>query len=238
MMSKETDMARHWPVRIGTALLLIAIGGNGVARGADNTEHAHDAADTHVTVNAQDRIGTLPATGFGLNASAYDGNLLDAAIPGLARAAGVSIIRYPGGSEADAYHWQDNSITPGQGGYANPNDTFDNFMRVVSQAGAQAMITVNYGSNHDGTAGGDPQEAANWVRYANNGGPGYSGPVPTYPGASPTGHQYGIRYWEVGNELYGNGTYGAHWETDLHADSAQGPEAYGQHALAFIIHES
>jgi alpha-L-arabinofuranosidase len=47
------------------------------------------------------------------------------------------------------------------------------------------MITVNYGS-------GTPQEAAGWVQYANKGGPGYTGPVPTYPGASSTGHTYGI----------------------------------------------
>jgi hypothetical protein len=211
-----------------SVLALTVIGSTGVARGAGTT------ADVNVTVNVQDSLGAIPSTAFGLNASSYDGNLLDASVPGLVRAAGVAVMRYPGGSQADVYHWQDNSITPGQGGYSDPSDTFDNFMGVVAASGAQAMITVNYGSNHDGTAGGDPQEAAGWVRYANMGGPGYTGPVPTYPGASPTGHTYGIKYWEIGNELYGNGTYGAHWETDLHPDAGQGPEAYGQHALEFI----
>ena len=185
-----------------------------------------------VSVNVGPPIRVIPSTALGLNASAYDGNLLDTTIPGLVHRAGVAIMRYPGGSEADAYHWATNSITPGQGGYANPNDTFDNFMHVVTESRAQAMITVNYGSNAAGTAGADPQEAASWVQYANEGGPRYTGPVPSYPGASTTGHRYGIKYWEIGNELYGNGTYGAHWETDLHPDT--GPVAYGQHADEFI----
>ena len=34
----------------------------------------------------------------------------------------------------------------------------------------------------------------------------------------------GISYWEVGNEVYGNGTYGANWETDSHCHtSLNGP---------------
>src|SRR5579883_3597155 len=67
------------------------------------------------------------------------------------------------------------------------------------------MITVDYG-------GGTPSAAAGWVQYANKGGAGYNGPVPTYPGGSSTGHTYGIKYWEIGNEIYGDGTYGASWE--------------------------
>jgi hypothetical protein len=43
---------------------------------------------------------------------------------------------------------------------------------------------------------------------------------------------YGVKYWEIGNETYGNGTYGSAWETDLHA--AKGPDAYGTNALAYI----
>jgi len=130
------------------------------------------------------------------------------------RQAGTTILRFPGGSTADTYHWQTNSITPGQSGYADPKNTFDAFMGVVQKTGAQAMITVNYGSNAAGTGGGDPNEAAAWVQYANI-----------------TKH-YGIQYWEIGNELYGNGTYGSHWETDLHTQL--GPAAYANNALTFI----
>ncbi|QJS99215.1 hypothetical protein G9272_01870 [Streptomyces asoensis] len=29
--------------------------------------------------------------------------------------------------------------------------------------------------------------------------------------------RYGVKYWEIGSEFYGNGLYGATWETDHHA---------------------
>jgi hypothetical protein len=29
-----------------------------------------------------------------------------------------------------------------------------------------------------------------------------------------------VQYWEVGNEVYGNGTYGANWEADAHCDTS------------------
>ncbi len=57
------------------------------------------------------------------------------------------------------------------------------------------MVTANYGT---GTA----EEAAGWVRYAN------------------VTKGYGIKYWEIGNENYGNGHYGAAWEADDHADKS------------------
>ena len=40
------------------------------------------------------------------------------------------------------------------------------------------------------------EEAAAWVKYAN-----------------VTKH-YGVKYWELGNEIPGDGTYGAHWEEE------------------------
>ena len=202
--------------------LSVALVGLGIAAGLGLAARADSSMS--VTVDANTSLGTLPATAFGINAAVWDGHLLDANLPGLLQQAGVKVVRYPGGSTADVYHWQTNSTEPGQS-FANPNNTFDAFMGVVQQTGAQAMITVNYGS-------GTPQEAAGWVQYANRGGPGYTGPVPTYPGASSTGHTYGITYWEIGNELYHNGTYGAQSEYDLHTD--KGPAAYGANTLQFI----
>jgi hypothetical protein len=35
-------------------------------------------------------------------------------------------------------------------------------------------------------------------------------------------NNYGIQYWEVGNEVYGNGTYGANWESDSHCTDSSG----------------
>lgn len=183
---------------------------------------AAPAATASVTVNARSSLGVIPRTAFGLNTAVWDSNLLDTKIPGMLSSAGVKILRYPGGSTSDVYHWQSNSVEPNQS-YANPSNTFDAFMGMAHNTGAQAMITINYGS-------GTTQEAANWVQYANRGGPNYHGPVPTYTGGSSTGHRYGVTYWEIGNELYGNGTYGAKWEYDL---NSQGPAAYANNVVAY-----
>lgn len=123
----------------------------------------------------------------------------------------MTTLRFPGGSTSDDYHWQTGSTS--DGAYVNPSNTFDAFMGVAHQAGAAPILTVNYGSNAAGNGGGDPNEAAAWVDYANN-----------------TKH-YGIKYWEIGNEIYGNGEYGASWEYDLHSDHS--PSAYGANVAAF-----
>lgn len=166
-----------------------------------------------VSVNAAASRAVIPGPAWGLNAAVWDGNLLDAAVPGLASRAGVAALRFPGGSTSDVYNWQTNSIVPGQSSYANPNNNFDAFMGLANRLGATPIITVNYGSNPAGNGGGDPSFAASWVRYAN------------------VTKGYGVKYWEIGNEVYGNGIYGAAWETDLHAQ--RDPATYGRNVAQF-----
>lgn len=106
-------------------------------------------------------------------------------------AIGTHLIRWPGGSASDKYHWQNHSMCD-NGGF-NPNSTFDNFMQDVALPGKfDVAITVDYGSNPTCNGGGDPKEAAAWAAYAKAKG-------------------YPIRFWTVGNENYGG------WEYDLHA---------------------
>jgi hypothetical protein len=113
--------------------------------------------------------------------------------PGALKAIGARFIRWPGGSNSDAYHWQNQSYCNGM--YENPNSTFDNFMnQLVIPGNYEAAITVNYGSNQSCNGGGDPNEAASWVQYVKS-------------------HNYNIHYWTVGNEVYGG------WEYDLHNPS-------------------
>jgi len=180
-----------------------------------------------VTGDLNQTKATVPTLGYGVHTSVYDNNFTPTDLPGKLQAAGVKALRYPGGSYADVYHWQTNSGTAGSGAYINANDTFDNLMtKDAVPAGCGAIITVNYGSNAAGTGGGDPNEAAAWVDYANN-----------------TKH-YGIKYWEIGNEIAGNGFYGSWWETDWHSpnntsasrtgDSRLGPTAYGANTVQFI----
>ncbi|WP_157506804.1 cellulose binding domain-containing protein [Ktedonobacter racemifer] len=170
------------------------------------------AMSAQVTVNAGQSLGTLTGASKGLNTAVWDGNLLDSAASSAVKNAGIRTLRYPGGSTSNVYHWQSNTTVSGQG-YANPNNTFDAFMNMAQSVGAQPIITADYGA-------GTPQEAADWVQYANKGGSGYTGPVPTYTGGSSTGHTYGIKYWEIGNEIYGDGTYGASWEFNNNAHTS------------------
>ncbi|GCE28300.1 alpha-L-arabinofuranosidase [Dictyobacter alpinus] len=191
--------------------------------GSQFSAHAAASAGTaQVTVNTAQSAGKLTDISRGLNTAVWDGNLLDSAAAKAIKNTNVQVLRYPGGSTSDVYHWQSNNTVPNQG-YANPANTFDAFMKVVQKTGTQPVITANYGS-------GTPEEAAAWVQYANKGGHGYNGPVPTYSGASTSGHRYGVKYWEIGNELYGNGTYGATWEYDTHA---MGPATYASNVVAY-----
>ena len=184
--------------------------------------HAASATAAQVTINTSQSSGTLTTASKGLNTAVWDGNLLDSAASTEVKNAGVSLLRYPGGSTSDVYHWQSNTTVPGQSS-TNVNNTFDAFMGMAQNVGAQAMITVDYGA-------GTPQEAAGWVQYANKGGAGYSGPVPTYAGGSSTGHTYGIKYWEIGNEQYGDGTYGSSWEYN---NNTHGPAAYAANVVTY-----
>lgn len=175
------------------------------------TAPAGTATPSMVTVSTARPLGAVPAQAIGANVAVWDSHLYEAAVPALLSDAGVRLVRYPGGSTADLYDWQSDT-----GSYAA--NTFDSYMSIVQAANAQAIITVNYGS-------GTPAQAAGWVQYANTGGPSYNGPLPTYPGASATGQHYQVKYWEIGNEVYGNSTYGGNWENDV---NPPGPAEYAQ----------
>jgi hypothetical protein len=186
------DFALDFRLRGKAAVVVAAtlLGAAAAVTTATATPASAVTSPATVTVNANTGEGAVPSTGLGVNTAVYDGELTDPALPPLLSSAGVNALRYPGGSVSDVYNWQDNSVVPGTS-FANPSDNFDNFMKVAHSTGAQPVITVNYGS---GTAA----EAAAWVKYAN------------------VTNNYGVKYWEVGNEVYGNGAYGSSWEFDNH----------------------
>ncbi len=166
---------------------------------------ASAATTATVTVNTGQTLATIPSTGVGINTAVYDGNMNSSATAGLLSTAGFKAVRYPGGSYSDTYHWQTNTVEGG--GYVAPNTSFDQFMGTVRAAGAQPIITANYGS-------GTPQEAAAWVQYAN------------------VTKGYGVKYWEIGNEIFGNGAYGPNWEMDNH--SAHNATTYANYVLQYV----
>ncbi|HEY0759891.1 MAG TPA: RICIN domain-containing protein [Acidisarcina sp.] len=182
-----------------------------------------------VSVNASSTTNTVPPEGYGVDTAVYDGSLTSSGVAPALKASGINAIRYPGGSYADIFNFISGTDQSLNGGYFAPGDTFNNFMNdVVLPEGGKAFITVNYGSNVGATGPAPTSEAASWVQYAN-----------------VTNH-YGIVYWEIGNEVYGNGYYSGslNWEEDLHVTStneanrqgnpALSPTAYGANAAAFI----
>jgi hypothetical protein len=174
--------------------------------------------------------------------------------------------------------WQ--AEEPPKYGYYAPNNNFGNFGMLLDYVqNGTAVITVNYGSNLAGTGGGEPAEAAAWVAYC-NGDPsdnkvigkdstgsdwktvGYwatlraSQPLREDDGFNllRIGHPkpLNIKYWEIGNEVFGNGYYAddlnGGYEEDLHApyavnakdsdkirhgNAALSPAAYGKGVVAF-----
>jgi hypothetical protein len=160
-------------------------------------------APVQVTVNARAGLATVGGAAVGVNHAVWDADLGTDEVADLLHDAGTQVMRYPGGSYSDIYHWKDNTAP---GGYVAPDTDFDHFMAGVRRAGAQAMVIANYGT-------GTPQEAADWVRYAN------------------VEKKYGVTYWEIGNELYGNGHYGASWEADDHP--AKTPAEYATNLVQY-----
>gem|GEM_PF-393424 len=212
-----SDLARTWssfetqvdPQGAAQTALATRICTNALGFGAPT-------ASATITVNTAARLRTVPATAFGLNAAVWDSGLNSQTVISEVQALHPALIRWPGGSISDVYNWETN--TRNDGGYVNPNDTFDNFMQFVNAVGSSPIITVNYGT-------GTPQLAADWVKYAD------------------VTHHDNVLYWEIGNEIYGNGYYnGNGWEADDHAVPNQpqkgnpglSPQAYAQNALQFI----
>ncbi|GAA0392720.1 alpha-L-arabinofuranosidase [Acrocarpospora corrugata] len=165
--------------------------------------YADEIPPVAVTVNARAALATVPDTGIGTNHAIWDSYLGTNETADRLKDAGMQLLRYPGGSYSDIYHWADHTAP---GGYVAPGTDFDTFMSAARRTGAKPMVTANYGT---GTAA----EAAAWVRYSN------------------VTKGYGVKYWEIGNEIYGNGHYGSAWEADDHADKS--PAEYARNVVAY-----
>ena len=114
----------------------------------------------------------------------------------------LPLLRWPGGNFVSGYHWADGvgpvETRPTKPNYAwggvEPN-TFgtDEFIAFCRAVGCVPMICVNGG---DGT----PAEAAAWIEYCNG---ATNTPMGTRRAAHGHPEPYGVKYWEVGNELWG-----------------------------------
>ncbi len=163
---------------------------------------------------------TIPSTLFGNNAGVWNGmTLLSAEMEQRLKAVNVSLLRFPGGSTSDTYHW-DGAYPPYA--VAQKFDAFDaewavdtaEYMAVVRKLGAIPLLTVNHGyatydtTSTDGKASNAARLAADWVEYCNspNDGSNANGGTDWAAKRASAGYPepFRVRYWEIGNEVYGS----------------------------------
>jgi alpha-N-arabinofuranosidase len=116
----------------------------------------------------------------------------------------TSIIRWPGGTPSETYHWREgvgprgdrpSSLLAGtcwnSPGESNAFGT-DEYIALCRELNCEPYICVNVGT---GTA----EEAANWVEYCN-----HDGDTPFAALRKANGHPepFGVKYWGIGNESY------------------------------------
>ncbi|WP_225850811.1 cellulose binding domain-containing protein [Streptomyces sp. HPF1205] len=111
---------------------------------------------------------------LGVNTAAWDTDFTAPAIADDLSSADVGLIRYPGGSWADQYMWQTNTVK----GATQPVDFGAYSTQVDAVTKGQKFVTINYGSD-------TPDSAAAWVKQSQT------------PGQ-------GVSLWEIGNEVYGS----------------------------------
>jgi alpha-N-arabinofuranosidase len=122
----------------------------------------------------------------------------------------LPVLRWPGGNFVSGYHWQD-GVGPVEQRPTRPNyawggvelNTFGTaeFIAFCRAVGAEPLICINAGS-------GTPAEAAAWVQYC-NGSP--DSPMGALRAAHGHPQPYRVRWWEVGNELWGRWQF--YWTT-------------------------
>jgi alpha-N-arabinofuranosidase len=128
----------------------------------------------------------------------------------LLRRSHLPLLRWPGGNFVSSYHWQD-GVGPVERRPTKPNYAWgavepnlfgtDEFIKFCRAVGCEPMICVNAGS-------GTPEEAADWAEYCN--GPPTS-PMGQLRAAGGHPEPYNVKYWEIGNELWGSWQY--YWTT-------------------------
>lgn len=201
---------------------------------------------TTTTVNTTTNLHAAQSDLIGINATYWDGDVATSQTEQMMTAAGISLVRFPGGSSSDDFHFNvsDN--------YDDPSGTtIPQFAEAIAAEGATGIVTVDYGS-------GSPQEAAAELAYlvgspsdgteigsgiewndstgqwqtVNWGTVGYwAGLRAATPLSQDDGLNFlridhpapfsSITYWEIGNEEYGS------WEVDHHGTPLPGGGSTG-----------
>lgn len=158
---------------------------------------------------------------MGNNVAVWTGDsyLLDSTLKSRLSAVNTSILRFPGGSTSDTYHWNENyppyAVSQEWDVMSDPwaVDTAE-FCQLAQDIGTIPLIAVNYGYHQYFSTknNGDVQKAAklaaSWVEYCNapNDGSNPNGGVDWAAERAADGYSepFDIKYWEIGNETYGS----------------------------------
>ena len=179
---------------------------------------------TRIAVDAGRPIGQLDAKVFGgfiehLGRCIYGGiydegsSLADERgfrkdVLSLLRDLRVGVLRWPGGNFVSNYHWQDGIGPAGDrprradlawGGEESNRFGTDEFLAYCAELGTEPYICLNMGT-------GTLAEALAWVEYCNG-----SRDTAWARRRRENGHAdpYRVRYWGLGNEIYGDWQVGA-----------------------------
>jgi hypothetical protein len=189
-----------------TGYTLTCTGAGGSAVASTTVTVGSSTASGSITIDGASNLATISSRELGTNLGTWGADVTDPNTLTDVQKTGAKLVRWPGGTSADTYHWQDNSTcdvssyntspwtytSSGPGNGWLPQNSFDNFVNNVAVPGNLEMaLTVNYGTNQACNGPGDPTEAATWVAYVKSKG-------------------LNARYWTVGNEQYGG------WSPDLH----------------------
>jgi hypothetical protein len=196
------------------------------------------ATDT-LTINVNKVLVKVPAYVYGNNSNLWMKQIVtEPVLMGYLKDLSPGIIRAPAGSVSDVYFWNDTAAAPADApanllnasgaalaaGYWFGGNTaswtlcLSNYYSLLSQTNSTGIITINYGYARYGTSvnpvAAAAHLAADWVRHDNG----------------------KTRFWEIGNESYGN------WEAGYMIDQSQNKDGqpaiitgaiYGQHFKVF-----
>jgi alpha-L-arabinofuranosidase len=129
-----------------------------------------------------------------------------------------AFVRWPGGNVAQDYHWlwgvgpRDERTTWANLSWKNepePSDFgTDEYIQFCRNIGAEPTLTVNVEGR-----GATPDEAAAWVEYCNGAPTTKYGAMRAANGRTAP---YNVRYWEIGNEIWGSWVRG-HSDAETYA---------------------
>ena len=136
--------------------------------------------------------GRLWGTNLTNESRTADRTVHDADFVAAAKRMGVTIVRWPGGNNADAYDWKNHvQIKPGRRVPWDGAISLPEIIAFCKEIGAELSITVNFGT-------GSPEDAADLVEYLN-------GPPDSEWGRVRVSHGFpepvNVRYFEIGNEI-------------------------------------